>query len=213
MVHQRDPKRLTISVVVFTIVIIVGLITLSRPKYVFTLDARATLDTILAEQEEITPYKMAKIVARKNQHYQLIDLRSPYDFLIGHIDDAINIPLNSILEDENFATIKKISESGKTMIFYGNDQSQANGPWLLMTQLGIKNIKVLAGGYEYFILRNDSAYIAVDSVYFAEKAKYNYAKVIQEISGDNNVSFTVEKQPQKVIPKRRKKKGVAAGGC
>jgi rhodanese-related sulfurtransferase len=213
MVYQRDPKRLTISVVAFTIIIIVGLITLSCPKYVFTLDAQATLETILAEQEDITPYEMAKIVARKDQHYQLIDLRSPYDFLIGHIGEAINIPLNSILEDENFATIKKISESGKTMIFYGNDQSQANGPWLLMTQLGIGNLKVLAGGYKYYIHRNDSAYVAVDSVYCAEKAKYDYALVFQEISGDNNVSSTVEKQPQKVIPRRRKKKTVAAGGC
>ncbi len=213
MVHQRDPKRLTISVVVFTIIIVVGLITLSRPQYVFTLDAMATLETILAEQEEISPYETAKIVARKDQHYQLIDLRSPYDFLIGHIDDAINIPVNSLLDDENFATIKKINESEKTIIFYGNDQSQANGPWLLLTQLGIENIKVLAGGYEYFILRNDSVYSGVDSVYYAEKAKYDYAQVFQEISGDNNVSSTVEKQPQKVIPKRRKKKGVAAGGC
>ena len=99
------------------------------------------------------------------------------------------------------------------MIFYGNDQSQANGPWLLMTQLGIKNINVLAGGYEYFILRNNSAYIAADSVYCAEKAKYDYALVFQEISGDKNVSSTVKIQPQKVIPKRRKKKAVAAGGC
>jgi rhodanese-related sulfurtransferase len=213
MVHQRDPKRLTISIVIFTIIIIVGLITISRPKYVFTLDAQATLETILAEQEEITPYETAKIVARKDQHYQLIDLRSPYDFLIGHIDDAINIPLNSILEDENFAIIKKFSESGKTTIFYGNGQSQANGPWLLMTQLGIKNIKVLAGGYEYFIFRNDSNFIAVDSGSYAEKAKYDYAQVFQEISGDNNVSSTVEKQPQKMIPKRGKKKIVAAGGC
>ena len=213
MVHQRDPKRLTISVVVFTIIIIVGLTTLSRPKYVFTLDARATLDTILGEQEEITPYETDKIVARKDHDYQLIDLRSPYDFLIGHIGEAINIPLNSILEDENFATIKEISESGKTMIFYGNDQSQANGPWLLMTQLGIKNIKVLAGGYAYFIFQNDSSFIESDSGYCAEKAKYNYAEVLQEISGDNNISSSVEKQPQKVIPKRRKKKAVAAGGC
>ena len=213
MVHQRDPKRLTISVVVFAIIIIVGLITISRPKYVFTLDAQATLETILAEQEEISPYEIEKIVSRKDQHYQLIDLRSPYDFLIGHIDDAINIPLNSILEDDSFTTIKKINESGKTIIFYGNNQSQANGPWLLLAQLGIKNVKVLAGGYEYFILRNDSAYIAVDSVYCAEKAKYDYAQVFQEISGDNNISSTVEKQTQKVIPKRRKKKGVVAGGC
>ena len=60
MVHQRDPKRLTISVVVFAIIIIVGLITLSRPKYVFTLDAQATLETILAEQEEISPYEIEK---------------------------------------------------------------------------------------------------------------------------------------------------------
>lgn len=213
MVHQRDPKRLTISVVVFTIIIIVGLITLSRPKYVFTLDARETLNTILAEQEEIIPYETAKIVARKDQNYQLIDLRSPYDFLIGHISGAINIPLNSILEDDNFATIKKISDSGKTLIFYGNDQSQANGPWLLMTQLGIGNIKVLAGGYEYYIHRNDSAYIAVDSIYCAEKAKYNYARVMQEISGDNNISSSIEKQPKKVVPRRKKKKSVAAGGC
>ncbi len=213
MVHQRDPKRLTISVVVFTIIIVVGLITLSRPQYVFTLDAMATLETILAEQEEISPYETAKIVARKDQHFQLIDLRSPYDFLIGHIDEAINIPLNSLLEDENFATIKKISKSGKTMIFYGNDQSQANGPWLLLVQLGINNIKVLAGGYEYYILLNNSANVADDSAYYAEKAKYNYALVFQEISGDNNVFSTIEKQPQKVIPKRRKKKSVAAGGC
>ncbi|MCD4731642.1 MAG: rhodanese-like domain-containing protein, partial [Bacteroidales bacterium] len=109
--------------------------------------------------------------------------------------------------------INKINESGKMMIFYGNDQSQANGPWLLLAQLGINNIKVLAGGYEYFILRNDSAYIAVDSIYCSEKAKYDYAQVFQEISGDNNISSTVEKQPQKVIPRRKKKKAAAAGGC
>lgn len=99
------------------------------------------------------------------------------------------------------------------MIFYGNDQSQANGPWLLLVQLGINNIKVLAGGYEYYILLNNSANVADDSAYYAEKAKYNYALVFQEISGDNNVFSTIEKQPQKVIPKRRKKKSVAAGGC
>jgi rhodanese-related sulfurtransferase len=213
MVHQRDPKRLTISVVVFTIIIIVGLITLSRPDFVFTLDARATLDTIIADQEAISPYETAKILTSKDQNYQLIDLRSPYDFLIGHIGEAINIPLNSILDDGNFTTIKEFSESGKTIIFYGNDQSQANGPWLLLIQLGIKNSKVLAGGYDYFIQQNDSSFIESDSLYCAEKAKYNYAQVLQDISGDDNVSASVEKQPQKVIPMRRKKKAVAAGGC
>lgn len=78
---------------------------------------------------------------------KLIDIRTANLFEQGHAANAINIPLRQILEKENIAIFKKLLESGQEAILYGSDELQATAPWLLLQQLGYKNINLLKGGY------------------------------------------------------------------
>lgn len=74
--------------------------------------------------------------------YVLIDLRTPDEFLSYHIEGAINIPFERIL-DKTHAPIFKM---GTPKIVYSDDPVNANAAWMVLTQFGYKNISVLNGG-------------------------------------------------------------------
>lgn len=42
---------------------------------------------------EMSPYGLHEILDRKSDDYQIVDVRSPSEFALGHVPTAINIPL------------------------------------------------------------------------------------------------------------------------
>ena len=136
---------------------------------------------------------------------QLIDIRPANQFAQGHPVNAINIPLRQLLEKENIEVFKTLQKSGQETILYGNDELQATAPWLLLQQLGYKNVKLLKGGYA---LNNFTA------TSNASKEEPCFDKNALQVKPDL-IKATENKSAQQgkevVIPVR--KAGSTGGGC
>jgi len=206
-------RRLFIFTIIFALIIIVGLLTIKRPKLTYQLNSDEALTEALSLMDEYFPEEIPMLIEYEDPAYQLIDIRNPYEFLKGHIETAINIPVYSIIDYENLEFFKELATDSVTIILYGYNQLEANAPWLLLKQLGYNNIKVLLGGYDYY--RNgpiDFYDMPETPDYLVEEAKYDFADIIYQASLGQPEKET-RTGPEVVVPTRRKKKSVVEGGC
>ncbi|MEN8137569.1 MAG: rhodanese-like domain-containing protein [Bacteroidota bacterium] len=155
--------------------------------------------------------EFADIVLLKDTvNYEFIDIRSAHKFIESHLPHATNIPLSKkFLCNENML---QLNQDKKILILFGEDSSQAVATFLLLKQLGFKNLKVALGGCKYakgFLMRD---FGMRTGVYNDEKARYNYAKVVAETAGAGSVApSSSAPKPKKKAVKREKK--AVSGGC
>jgi rhodanese-related sulfurtransferase len=147
-----------------------------------------------------------------------VDVRGKYEYERGHIENAINIPLSDLLDEENKALYENWLKDSITVVLYGNDELEANAPWMLMYQLGYTNMRVLLGGYGYI----DRLYLDQledGEVYSVEDPQYDFAGIILKVKEEKEkptevvvpAPKKVEKKKEVIIEKKVKK--AAEGGC
>ena len=206
-VHELNPKKTVITMVIFVVVIIAGLLTLTNPRLKYVLTPEKTVLLAVSDNGGISPDKLDNILTGSTVNAEVIDIRNHYEFARGHIHGAKNISAVELLEKDNIKWLKELQKDGFTVIIYGEDQMQANGPWMVFRQLGFDNVHVLLGGYRHYLaFKSQKA-----KAYSPGKAEFNYAEVAKASSfgGEND-----NKPAKKTTIVRRKKKGAAvAGGC
>ena len=109
----------------------------------FKMPAEEALQQAASGDYLLSPQAYAELVKTGGTGVTLVDLRSPALFDKAHLPDAINIPANQLLDDEQFGLL----ENSKTIVLFGEDVFQASGPWMLLMQLGLENVKILEVGY------------------------------------------------------------------
>ena len=100
MFHAKNPKRLTIALIAFSLIIVIGLITMNRPEYVYKTNSAQVLESILMMEGEFTPEEAMYYAEENDPFYIFVDIRNPYEYITGHIPNAINIPLTELLSKE-----------------------------------------------------------------------------------------------------------------
>lgn len=145
-------------------------------------------------------------------NYVFIDIRTPYDYVKGHIEGAVNLPSSSILTTEAQEVFEKLYVAKTTAVLYGNSQNQANTPWLILKQIGFDNVKILAGGYSTFsaFLNKDS--LAIANYKAAEIPVLDYKAATRVDSTQVTKSMAKPKKEVKVAPVVKKQEA-AEGGC
>ena len=78
----------------------------------------------------------------KNKNCIVIDVRSKQEYLEGHLNGAINIPLNKIKEQVEF----KIPNKQQDIILYCQSGIRSMKAASILERLGYRNIKNLKGG-------------------------------------------------------------------
>ena len=210
---MKKTNNLLIGAIAFVVIILIALISINQPEHPYGLSQEETLEMVLASAEmEVIPEEIQFLKENSSATLYFIDLRSPGEFGKGHIKGAMNIPQSSILEEENLEFFKGL-DSTRTAILYGRDQIQANGPWMILKQLGIDDIKVLKGGYQYYSTNSLDIYdMPQTPVYMIEVQQYDYAQLVEETPGIGDVTIETE-GPAQVIPVRKKKLQRVVGGC
>ena len=137
---------------------------------------------------------------------QLIDIRPVDLFLQGHAENAINIPVRNLLDQESVSLFDELRESGKEAILYGSDQLQTTAPWLLLQQLGYQNIKILKGGYSSDQKFKETALSSTEILQLDTAAIHVKSQLIEAPSVKPEY-----KKSEAVIPVR--KKATSGGGC
>jgi len=203
MKELERTKRISISAVLFLLVVIIAVLTFKKPAYVFEKNTLVTLDKIVAADYMLFQKDLKSINA---SDYVLIDVRSNYEYANGHFEGAINIAAHNILENETRAFLTEISNKKKTIVLYGDHPHMASSVWMLLYQLGYENVKVLC--VETSLVDNKFQAIDVN----IEKPSVNYAEVMKKSMGAKS-GETTAKKTKKVITVKKKKKRVAEGGC
>jgi rhodanese-related sulfurtransferase len=134
---------------------------------------------------------------------QLIDIRPADLYAQGHPENAINIPVRNLLDEESLELFDGLRNSGIAAVLYGSDELQATAPCLLLQQMGYTNLKTLKGG---FVATNEfkEPALATAEIMLLDTATM---KAKQEIKAP--VKET--KKPQVVVPVR--KEASSGGGC
>jgi len=206
-------NRLSIAVLFFVAILLIGFITITRPDFEYGVTVAETLETLLSFEDEITPDEAMEIVFDETPGYKFIDIRSPYEFVKGNIEGSVNIPFQNFLADENVGFFDDMLKDSVTLVVYGWDQTEANGPWMLLKQLGYRNVKILMGGYGYYSGDTyDMFYESEIPQYFVEEPKYNYLEIMESFANGSSIEETSGNY-EIVIPLRKKKKSVVEGGC
>jgi rhodanese-related sulfurtransferase len=176
--------------------------------YKYQLSVNETFDTI----KNIKPLplnELVKIISTADtNNYQFVDIRTPHEYVNGHILNAINVPFKS-LDEKN---CKTFCDNKKVYLLYGKDASEALLANSYLLQLGIKNTYSV-GSYD-FIKKNILDEFAIHSAnYNDEDAKYDYARIIAEISGGSNTNTETTTAPPPVVPVQRNNSEGNVGGC
>lgn len=147
MDELNKTNRLTVTVVAIVLVIIVGLITYQRPDVSYVLTPAESLALLNDTTLLTTPNQAQALLNDSSGKIVFIDLRNSVSFEAGHIKRAVNIPIRELFSKESKSSFKEFEKAGKTMILYGETQQQANGPWLMLHQTGLKNVKLFTGNF------------------------------------------------------------------
>lgn len=203
---------LPVGTVIFALIIILGVIFIKQPDKVYMVNESEMLEELLSFEQTIGPEKVVDILYQGDSIYRFIDLRSTPDFINGHIEGAINIPISHVL-DEKYENI--LNQDEKINILYYSDHCGACGPWMVLSQLGYKNNKILLGGYDYVNMHIIKNYAPLSGNYKNEKPHFDYVKIISETAGAGGatVSSKTESTPKTLPVKKKKKAAEEEGGC
>lgn len=70
-------------------------------------------------------------------YYTIIDVREPYEFKLGHVSNAINIPAGAIME--NSPELQAIPKNAP-LLLYCRSGSRSEYAIILLKQLGYTNL-------------------------------------------------------------------------
>lgn len=208
MKELEKTKRISISAVLFLLVVIISLLTFKKPEFNFVNSSQNTLEFVHNHNHVISLTDFQKL---DTTSYLLIDVRSNFDYAKGHISHAINIPKSQILNPESIRVIQTAVSGSKPLIVYGENPEKANTASLLLFQLGYEQLKLLSIKSYY---DNKQFHIAALEV---EKPKFDYLETMKKASIQHVQKIAPKPKPQpkkkKVITKPKKKKKMPEGGC
>jgi len=209
-IHELNPWRTLIALSAFVILLIVGFLTMHKPIISYQLAMDESIKELTEAELYFYPWDLEAVIAKETDSILLFDIRDRFVFGQGHIPGAENLSANDLTKEENIERLEELKASGITVVLYGEDELQANGPLMLFRQVGFDNIKLLLGGYNYYIQHKDDLYSTVDDDgYLKGFARYDYAEIAApKLGAGNNAA---DKKPVEV--QRRQKSNVAAGGC
>jgi len=165
-VHELNPKKTLAVLLLFVAVIVIGFLTMRKPLLTYHNDMKQSLRVLKDSGAVFYPYQLADVISNKNKDVVLIDIRNKFAFSRGHIPGARNISAYGLTDKENIDRLKGFEKNGVTVVLYGNTQLQANGPWMLFRETGFDNVKILLGGYDYYLAhKNNLAETKSDNSY------------------------------------------------
>jgi len=203
MKELEKTKRISIAAVLFILVVIIALLSYKRPKHLYAVNTNDTLEKIITNDYFVSLNDINK------PNYILIDTRDLFEYEKGHLENAINIPTSDILDENNSVFFDNLKAKNKTAILYGSNPNQANIPFMLLYQLGYKNIKLLNTKISYSENKIVTKNVTI------EKGLPNIKTFINKSLNNTSTSATKpeKKAPKKVISIKKKKKRKAEGGC
>jgi len=205
MKESEKTKRISIAAVLFILAILIGFLSYKKPKFLYNFTPEQATEKIILNDFLINLNQLP------TSNFQLVDIRSLFEFQKGHLDNAINMQAPEILNDENVAILNKLQNENITVILYGEYPNEALAPYMVLYQLGYTNLKLLTIETSYIKNKLITTNVNIenpiaDIATFINESKEKSA----EFSSQTNTTIA---QPKKVITVQKRKKSGAEGGC
>jgi len=210
-INESNPWKTLIALSVFILILIVGFFTMRTPLLTYKLDMKQSIKEMKNSDAYFYPWQLNGVLSKETNNVVIFDIRNSFVYGQGHIPGAENLSAQELTKEESIERLENLKDQKFTVVLYGEDQLQANGPWMLFRQVGFDNVKVLLGGYQYYMQhKNNLLATKNDPEIQKEVAKCDFAKMAAPKDGAV-VKTSEAKKPVEVS--RRKKSGGASGGC
>ena len=210
-IHELNPWRTLIVLSVFAVLILVGFFTIQKPAMEYDLNLEESLLVLNDNDACFYPWQLEGVIKKEATGVVLFDIRDKFTYGQGHIPNSENISAFDLTTKDNIKRLDELKEQNVAVVLYGDNQLQANGPWMLFRQAGYNNVKVLLGGYRYYTEHKENlAATKTDDSYKKGVARFDFAKIASQSNTEVDQGTTPKK---KVVVRRRKKEKAASGGC
>lgn len=196
-------------------IIAIGLITLRKPEFSYILSPGDAHTLALDNKHNINPSEVLGLSEGELLQYQFIDLRNTYDIVRGAIPASLSIPRHSLLLSGSWEVLQELNEEGRTIVLYDGDGSTVNGPWFVLSQLGLDKLKILTGGYAAYQAASLAPKDSLPALQQPEQARYAFQSIVDSIvsAAGQPLPAAKEKKPEKVVTVKRARSSAIEGGC
>jgi len=164
---------------------------------------------IIQPTRYVSTDQVAKMIIQKDPSVELIDVRSADEYAKFSLPNSINVPLDSIV---NESSMDYFGIPGMNVIFFSNDDMNADEAWVLLKRLGFNATYVMKGGLNRWIETIIQPKEPSEESPRTAFETYEFRKGAQLFFTGAKVEKTTTKK-KKVVFKRKKKVVVASGGC
>jgi len=221
MINRKLAKILSFQYVFLALIIIIlAGVLLLLPKFEKHegINPQAFLSNVISPERYMTTDELAEIYINQDPSYIVVDVRTENDFKSYNLPNSINIPLNTLLNEDAEGYL---NQDQYDIVLVSNDNFSANKAWILCNRLGYKNLHVLKGGMNEWFSTIINPQKPTETMSAKEYELYNFRKASSMFFGvmypeDIKVfkkPVVVKPAPKKVIPKKKKKKMPTEGGC
>ncbi len=132
-------KNDLLKILIPIIIILVFVIIKSLDKKSFELSANEIHELSLKKEHILSIEEYKNKSKTSKVLHQLVDLRNKEDFEAGHLKGAINVPIETLLENAQFEAGNIVVKN----ILYSESMAKTIKAWTLLAQKGFENIYVL----------------------------------------------------------------------
>lgn len=186
----------------------VGTFFLSKGNEHKQIEPDKLLWEIIQPTRYVSTDQVAKRIIQKDPSLELIDVRSAEEYNKFSLPNAINIPLDSLV---NANKLDYFGIKGLNAIFFSNDDIYADQAWVITKRLGFGSTYVMKGGLNKWIETIIQPKKPAEEASSEAIKTYEFRKGAQLYFTGAKVETSITKE--KVVIQKRKKTAVAAGGC
>ena len=218
MVNRKLVKFLSLRYKILSAVLIVlagGLVLLPKYEKHEGISPEELLSKAISPERYITTDELADKIINQDPTVLLIDVRDENSYKKYSLPNAINIPLNKILEEDSEPYL---NQDEYDVVLFSNDNFHSDQAWMLCNRLDYKNLHVLKGGINTWFNTIINPKKPLENMASNEFELYSFRKAASMYFGvayPEQVKVTKVKKvvPKKVIAVKKKKKLPTEGGC
>ncbi|MDV7188506.1 rhodanese-like domain-containing protein [Lutibacter sp. TH_r2] len=194
-----------------------GLVLLPKFKKHEGIAPELLLSNAISPERYISTDELADKLVNNDPSILLIDVRDKASYNENTLPNAVNIPLNKLL-DEDFEVY--LNQTAYDVVLFSNDSFKADQAWILCNRLNYKNLHVLKGGINQWFNTIINPPKPTENMPKKAFELYSFRKAASMFFGVKYIdqiktseTKRVSTTPKVVIPKKKNKKMPVEGGC
>jgi rhodanese-related sulfurtransferase len=191
------------------LVLAFGTLLLSNRNEPNQIEPEQLLKEIIQPTRYVTTDQVAKMIIQGDPSLMLVDVRSEGDYEYFSLPNSINIPLDSLMKEDN---LSYFGIPGIKFVFISDDGIKADQMWVLTKRLGFNRTYVMKGGLNCWMQTIIEPTVPNLNDPSSAFETYSFRKGAQ-IYFTGGPGEETESPKVNVEVRRKEKTSVAAGGC